>query len=132
VRGNDGPDLRFTAAGDLGGSGIMGDAIPDPSATLTATVSNVALGSPAHELRLIRDGQPVAQVEIAPPGSEHEFRAETPGRYRLELWSLGPLTELMALTSPIYVPEPGSSAAAMATAAALAAVARRRAGGRAS
>src|SRR5690606_33692903 len=36
-----GPDLRFSALGDDGGTGIMGDAIPDRAATLSASVLNL-------------------------------------------------------------------------------------------
>jgi hypothetical protein len=117
--GNDGPDLRFEAFGDEGGSGIPGDALADRSATLRASVLGLAAGEPPHRLELVRNGTAVEAVEVATPGGTHDFRAETPGRYRLELEREG---VIQALTSPIYLPEApaaGPALAALATIAAL-------------
>jgi hypothetical protein len=120
--GNDGPDLRLEAMGDEGGTGMMGDALPDRSATLHATVIGIAPAEPVHELKLVRNGAAVESLEIAPPGGDHAFRAERPGRYRLQLEREG---VIQALTSPVYLPEAAAPAAA---AAALAALGARRAG----
>src|SRR5690606_21128237 len=58
----DGPDLRFSVTGDEGGTGILGDAIPDHSGTLHAEVLNVPAG--AHTLQLFRNGVAVDQVAV--------------------------------------------------------------------
>jgi hypothetical protein len=118
--GNAGPDLRFSAAGDQGGAGIMGDAIADPAATLHAVVSGLAPEDDDHELVLIRDGAVLDAITVSQPGAEHDFRAETPGRYRLQLESAA--GTIVAMTSPIYVPEPGAAPYALAAVAALAAL----------
>lgn len=119
------PDLRFTAEGDGGGSGMMGDAIPDPSATLHAEVLGVP-ASPPYRLRLVHDGATADEVDVVAPGGPFEFRAETPGNYRLELVQTEPVVTVTALTSSIQVPEPAAGAAALAASAALAALRRRR------
>lgn len=125
VFGNDGPDLRFEAEGDGGETGIMGDTVAGPGATLRVTVSNIALDADTHTLVLVRDGVDADTAPIDAPGGEHEFRAETPGRYRIEL--VRPTDSwIVALTSPIWVPEPGAAAAALAALGALASLARRR------
>jgi hypothetical protein len=119
--GNDGPDLRLEAAGDQGGFGIMGDAIPDRAATLTASVSNVPAGSVPHILRLMRNGEQVDAAPISAPGDTAEFRAERWGRYRIQLEEAGEDDErILALTSPVYVPEPTTPLPGLATTAALA------------
>jgi hypothetical protein len=118
--GNDGPDLRLEAAGDEGGFGIMGDALPDSAATLTATVSDVPAGVP-HVLKLMRNGEEADAVAVSVPGDTLEFRAERWGRYRVQLEQAGEADRrILALTSPIYVPEPSAAALGIALAAALA------------
>lgn len=118
--GNGGPDLRFVADGDAGGSGIMGDAIPDASATLEATVTNLALDADTHTLRLLRDGASADAVPVSPPGDVHAFRAEVPGSYRIQLEQAD--GTIVALTSPIAVPEAGASLGSAAVLAVLAAL----------
>ena len=128
VFGNDGPDLRFEAEGDGGDGGIIGDTVTGPGATLRVTVSNIALESNTHTLVLVGDGADVDTVPVEAPGAEHEFRVETPGRYRVELLRPGD-GWITALTSPIWVPEPGSAGAALTALgalASLASLARRR------
>jgi hypothetical protein len=106
--GNDGPDLRLDVTGDGGATGIMGDAIPDSAATLDATVFNLAPGEPAHTLKLYRDGEAIDEVVIDSPGDIHAFRAEIPGRYRIQLERPRPPKPdlIVALTSSVTVPEP--------------------------
>jgi len=125
--GNDGPDLRLDAIGDQGGSGIMGDTIQDRSATLAATASNITDASKQNFLKLFRNGMLVETVPIGAPGGVHEFRAETPGRYRVQLerdrktptnQNLADL--ILTLTSPVYVPEPGAVLSMIAAGCALA------------
>jgi hypothetical protein len=118
-----GADLRFSVTGDEGGAGIMGDAIPDRSGTLRAEVLNVPEGEIAPLLRLYHDGLLVGDVPVPSGGIVQEWRAETPGVYRLEYLNLN---GVQALTSSIQVPEPGAGAGALAAAAALAALRRRR------
>jgi hypothetical protein len=121
--GNEGPDLRLEAEGDEGGVGIMGDAIPGPAATLIATVSNVPASPTPHVLKLMLDGEELDAVPIPAPGDTVEFRAEGPGRYRIQLEAAGEDDDrILALTSPVYVPEARASALGLATAAALAAL----------
>jgi len=117
-----GADLRFSATGDQGGSGIMGDAIPDTAATLHAEVLNVPDGAPAHRLRLFRNGVVVDDVEVPAEGLEQDWRAETPGLYRIDVRDT---SAVQAMSSSIQVPEPAAGAAVLAAAAALAALRRR-------
>jgi hypothetical protein len=121
--GNDGPDLRLEADGDEGGSGIMGDAIPDQAATLIATASNVPAGPVPHVLKLMHNGEEVDAAPIPAPGDTVEFRAEQPGRYRIQLEEADEDHDrILALSSPVYVPEPTVPALGLAAAAALAAL----------
>ena len=126
--GNDGPDVRLVVSGDEGGSGIMGDAIPDRSATLTATVSGIDPAANQHFLKLFRNGALVESVPVDAPGGVHEFRAESPGRYRVQVERdrKTPTNQTIAdliltLTSPVYVPEAGGAASMIAAVCALAA-----------
>jgi hypothetical protein len=120
--GNDGPDLRLEASGDAGGAGIMGDALPGP-ATLTATAFDVPANGVPHVLRLMRDGVEIDAAAIPAPGDTVEFRAEQPGRYRVQLEAAGESDDrILALTTPVYVPEPGARALGLAAGAALAAL----------
>jgi hypothetical protein len=126
--GNEGPDLRLEAEGDAGGVGIMGDAIPDPAATLTAIASNVPADGVPHVLKLMRDGVEIESVAVPAPGDTVEFRAEEPGRYRIQLEEAGEDDDrILALTSPVYVPETTAPGLGLAAAAALAGL--RTAGG---
>ena len=120
--GNDGPDLRLDVVGDQGGSGIMGDAIPDTSATLDATVFGIAPGEPTHLLRLYRDGVLEDEVSVDAPGDTHAFRAEVPGRYRIQLERSRPPSPdlIVALTSSVTVPESGGLLSMFVAACALA------------
>lgn len=120
----DGADLRFSVTGDLGGSGIMGDAILDLSGTLRAEVLNVPDDGADPRLRLFRNGAVVEDVEVPEAGLVQEWRAETPGIYRIDLRD-GP--NVRALSSSIQLPEPAAGAGALAAAAALAALRRRHA-----
>jgi hypothetical protein len=130
--GNDAPDLRLEVIGDEGGTGIMGDAIPDPSATLVASLIGAVPAEKQHFLKLYRNGVLVDSLDVDAPGV-HEFRAETPGRYRIQLerdrkTALEPnlLDVIVVLTSPVYVPEPGASLSMIAAASALAVLRARR------
>lgn len=124
VFGNEGPDLRFEAAGDSGETGIMGDSVAGPGADLHVTVSNIALDEDTHTLVLIRDGEDIDTAPVDAPGDEIEFRADTPGRYRVEL--VRPSDSwIVTLTSPIWVPEPGGTMAALTALGALACMTRR-------
>lgn len=124
VFGNDGPDLRFEATGDSGETGIMGDTVAGPGADLRVTVSNLALDADTHTLVLVRDGDDADTAPIDAPGDTREFRVETPGRYRVEL--VRPSDSwIVALTSPIWVPEPRGAAATLAALGALASLTRR-------
>lgn len=106
--GNDGPDLRLDVTGDEGGSGIMGDTLPDAAATLDVTVYGPEPGEPTHVLRLYRDGEPIDEASIDSPGGVHAFRAETPGRYRVQLERPRDSQPdlIVALTSSVTLPEP--------------------------
>jgi propanol-preferring alcohol dehydrogenase len=127
VLGNAGPDLRLEVAGDSGGSGIMGDAIPDLGADLTATVLNLDVAESTHTLSLVRDNVELESVDVDPPGIEHVFRAGTPGHYRVQLRR--PDGTIVALTSAVTVPEPAPLAGGALALVALAAR-RRQAGGK--
>ncbi len=134
--GNDGPDVRLEAIGDAGGNGIMGDAIPDRSATLVATVSGIEVGADQHFLKLYRDGTLIDSLPIDAPGEIHDFRAETPGRYRIQverdrktLFDPAAVDVIVALTSPVYVPEAGSALSTFAAVCALGALRARRQSG---
>ena len=126
VLGNDGPDLRLEAAGDAGGTGIMGDAIPDAAANLTATVLNLGPTESTHALWLVRDNVEIESVDVDPPGLEHVFRAGTPGHYRVQLRR--PDGTIVALTSAVTVPEPAPAAGAAPALVALAALRRQACG----
>ena len=120
-----GPDLRFSVAGDDGGAGIMGDAIPDRSGTLRAEVLPFPEAFGPLRLRLFRNGVVMAEADVADPatGLVQEWRAETPGIYRIDAWRGDGLVQ--ALSSSIQVPEPGAEAGGLAALAALAALRRR-------
>lgn len=118
-----GADLRFSVTGDQGSTGIMGDAIPEPSASLHAEVLNVPAGATDHLLRLYHDGEVVEEVPVPPAGLEQDWRAEAPGLYRIEVRNA---TTMQAMSSSIQVPEPVAAAGSLATAAALVALRRRR------
>jgi hypothetical protein len=122
-----GPDLRFSVTGDDGGTGILGDAIPDRSGTLHAEVSNVP--DDLHRLRLYRNGELVDDVAVPATGLEQDWHVATPGLYRIEVRDQ--ISFLHAVSSSIQVPEPSAGAGALAAAAALAALRRRRSDGRA-
>src|SRR5690606_11936271 len=123
-----GPDLRFSALGDDGGTGIMGDAIPDRAATLSASVLNLPAKPQPHLLRLIRDrSERVEEVDVTTDGTEHAFRVERPGAYHLELVDTGLATGVVvAVTSAIRVPEPSAAATTAAAFGTLAAAAASR------
>jgi hypothetical protein len=131
--GNDGPDVRLDAIGDQGGAGIMGDSIPDHSATLVATVSGIEIGAKQHFVKLFRNGVLVDSVPIDAPGGVQLFRAESPGRYRVQVERdrKTPMNQtledvIVVLTSPVYVPEPGAAAMLLAAAVALGSLRRAR------
>lgn len=117
----DGADLRFSVEGDLGGSGIMGDAIPDPSGTLHAEVLNVPARDIAPQLRLFRNGAVEDEVPVPPEGLVQQWEVAAPGIYRIDLHDGA---YVRALSSSIRLPEPAAGAAGLAAAAALAALRR--------
>ena len=129
IYGNADPDLRLDATSDSGPSGIMGDTIPGPGADLHATALNLPDDGSSYALDLMRDGVEIDSAPVATPGGSHDFRADGPGRYRVQLERDG---LLIVLTSPVYVPEPGAGALGVAAAASLLAARalRRRAGAR--
>jgi hypothetical protein len=118
-----GPDLRFSVTGDQGGSGIMGDAIPDLAGTLHAEVLPLPEEATPQVLRLYRNGELAEESAVPAEGLAQDWRAETPGIYRLELSDGFGVPQ--AFSSSIQVPEPASGAAALAAAAALAGLRRR-------
>jgi len=131
--GNDGPDVRFDAIGDQGGAGIMGDSIPDRSATLVATVSGIEIGAKQHFVKLFRNGVLIDSVPVDAPGGVQLFRAESPGRYRVQVERdrKTPMNQtledvIVVLTSPVYVPEPGAAAMLLAAVVALGSLRRVR------
>jgi len=131
--GNGGPDVRLDAIGDAGGAGIMGDSIPDRSATLVATVSGIEVGAKQHFVKLFRNGVLTDSVPVDAPGGVQLFRAESPGRYRVQLERdrKTPMNQTLAdvivvLTSPVYVPEPSAAATMLAAAVALGSLRRAR------
>ena len=85
----------------------MGDALPDRERDARRHRVAIAPGEPEHLLKLFRNGEEVDSVPIDSPGGTHEFRAETTGRYRIQLENDG---VIVALTSAIWVPEPGGRA----------------------
>lgn len=101
------PDLRLEAflPGASEPAGIIGDTIRAKGLELRAQV----LGVPAEdagvlELLWLRDGAVVARGPVSAPTSEHALATGGPGRYRLEL-RRG--EEILVLTSPIYLEQPG-------------------------
>jgi hypothetical protein len=99
----------------------MGDAIPDLAATLEATAFGLLPGEPTHRLKLYRDGEVADAVSIDPPGDTYAFRAETPGRYRIQLEIPRPPKAdlIVALSSSVTVPEPAAALSGIAAAVAL-------------
>jgi hypothetical protein len=105
--GNDGPDLRFSAAGR---PAIMGDTVhadPTEVVTFNAKVLNMDEARAArpgdYELFILRNGLPYLAVPIPPIGDEFEFpfpSAGPPARYRLQVQRN---TSIEAVSSPIYV-----------------------------
>jgi hypothetical protein len=124
--GNDGPDLRLDVTGDHGGTGIMGDTVAGP-ATLDATVFGIAPGEPTQFLRLYQDGVVIDEFAVEAPGDSHAFRAETPGRYRVQLEQPRPPQPdlIIALTSSVTVPEPSAALSAVGAFVALLSMKRR-------
>jgi hypothetical protein len=108
--GNDGPDLRLTAAG---GTAIMGDTVHagiDQPVSMTARVLNLDRARAArtgdYELFVIRNGLPYLATPIPPIGEEFEFpftAVGPPARYRLQVQRN---TAIEAVSSPIYVDAP--------------------------
>src|SRR5262249_26510960 len=125
IYGNADPDLRLEATSDLGPGGLLGGTLPVP-ATLHAEALSVPDDGSSYVLDLVRDGVQIDSTPVVAPGGSHDFRADVPGRYRIQLERDG---LLIVLTSPVYVPEPGAGALAAAAAASLLAaraLARRR------
>jgi hypothetical protein len=118
----DGADLRFSVTGDQGGTGIMGDALPDTSGTLHAEVLNVPAGAPEQQLRLFRNGVVVDELAVPAEGLVQDWDVDAPGIYRIDLREP---TGVKALSSSIQLPEPAAGGAGLAAATALAALRRR-------
>jgi hypothetical protein len=71
----------------------------------------------------MRNGEEIDAAPIPTPGDTVGFRAEQPGRYRIQLEEAGEDAQrILALTGPVYVPEPSAPALGLAAAAALAAL----------
>jgi hypothetical protein len=120
--GNAGPDVRFEATGEVGEHAIMGDELPGPTAMLSASALNVPFGeADPHVLRLFRNGQPVSETAVDPPGGDYDLGEVGPGRYHIQL-ERGDL--ILDFTSAIYVPEAGATGGGLAALAALAALRR--------
>ena len=101
--GNDGPDLRFEAVPrGSRGRAIFGDTVRAASADFTALVK----GGAGMELRVLRNGDPVAALPVTADDFAHRFTEDRPGRYGLEL-RRGSTIE--TTSSPIYLtPGPGA------------------------
>ena len=120
--GNDGPDLRLDAIGDEGGTGIMGDAIPDRSATLVATVIGIDPAAKQHFLKLYRNGVLVDSLDGRRAGGVHRVpRGIRPVAIAIQLERDRKTADepagadvIVVLTSPVYVPEPGAVATMLA------------------
>jgi hypothetical protein len=67
------------------------------------------------------DGEELDAAPIPAPGDTVEFRADKPGRYRIQLEAASEDDDrILALTSPVYVPEASAPGLGLAAAAALA------------
>jgi Ca2+-binding RTX toxin-like protein len=89
--GNDGPDLRFSAAAPGGDSGIMGDTVAGDAVQFTARVLNLdrarAARPGSYTLFVIHNGTPLSVVPIPPSSDDFTttFGSVGPGRYRLQV-----------------------------------------------
>ncbi len=131
--GIDAPDVQIDVVGDQGGTGIMGDTIADRSATLSVTVSGVEVGGKQHFVKLYRNGVLIDSRDIDGSGGDYEFRAESSGRYRVQVerdrttvTNPTAVDVIVVLTSPVYVPEADAVAALLAALASLTALRRLR------
>ncbi|HEX2295653.1 MAG TPA: CehA/McbA family metallohydrolase [Actinomycetota bacterium] len=98
---SDGPDLRFEATAEgLSAPAIMGDRVDAGAADFVAKVigGGPAPGSQPRMLAIMRDGEQIQSVPVTSDDFTHEFRAEEPGDYRLQLMRG---TAIEALTNPI-------------------------------
>jgi hypothetical protein len=103
----DGPDLRFEARAEDGARrAIMGDDVGPGPVGFRARVMGAGpgAGSQPRTLLVMRDGVEIASVPVTSDDFVHEFSADQPGDYRLQLMR-GSAIE--ALTNPITLLAPG-------------------------
>jgi len=102
--GNEGPDVRFEARSltRKPKTVIMGDTLETDAVELTARVFN-ATPDPTRVLLVYRNREIIRRDAITTGDRTITFRADQPGRYRLQL-ERGTLIE--AVTSPIWVEAP--------------------------
>ena len=88
VAGSDGPDIRLSGRSPEGSTVTIGDSLSGPVAILNARVLGAGPGAArpgAHQLRLLRDGAPIASVAVAGDEFAHTFEVTESGRYSLEV-----------------------------------------------
>ena len=104
--GTSGPDVTLKAKSDAGSRGIIGDTVAGRSASLTASVRDVAAtGRPgAWSLAVMRDGVAVDTVPFSGDSVTEQLRVRDSARYSLKVIRSSAGTDFIeAYSSPIWL-----------------------------
>jgi len=109
--GNDGPDLRLTAADPSSPDpAIMGDTVQADSTTFSTRVMGAGPGAARpglYTLLLVKDGLPLLELPVSSDDFSFDFPSLGPGRYRLQVMRLTGVASIEAVSSPIYLESGG-------------------------
>ena len=115
VFGPGSPDIRFEAT-SASGTAIMGDALPEERAQMTARVLGGGPGAGGVALRqlmILRDGRPLVTVPITSDDFSFPFASQGRGDYRIQVLR-GAAVEVLANPISLGPNPPGSSPAGAA------------------